>query len=155
MNGTAAAGGGGWKGWPGGGRGITGTGWGLGFPGRARPQLGMRVLLLIPPIMFGIAVAVLLADHSTGFRQQVVLALVLVAAGFVVGRLTAGPALLGLRNLARLTRRLLGSWAGIPVAESYLPQPRPAAPRLPYLERLSWLTSGPATRRDPGWCAVH
>jgi signal transduction histidine kinase len=153
MNGTAMAPGGRRTVRPGVGRGITATGQGLAFAGLAAAQLGMLLLLLIPPILLGIAVAVLLADHSTGFRQQVVLALVLVAAGLVAGWLTAVPALLGLRTLARLTRRLLGVWAGIPVAESYWP--RPAGPRPPYHQRLSWLTSDPATRRDLAWSAVN
>src|SRR6201996_3079940 len=142
MNGTATAPGGRRTVRPGVGRGITATGQGLAFAGLATAQLGMLLLLLMPPIMFGIGVAVLLADHSTGFRQQVVLALVLLAAGLVAGRLTAVPALLGLRNLARLTRRLLGDWAGIPVAEAYQPGP---GPRAPLHERLLWLASDPAT----------
>jgi signal transduction histidine kinase len=82
-----------------------------------------------------------------------VLALVLLAAGVVVGRLAAVPALLGLRNLARLSRRLLGDWAGISVTESY--QPRPSGRRPPFHDRLHWLTSDPATRRDLTWSAVN
>ena len=76
----------------------------------------------------------------------------LLAAGLVVGRLGAVHALLGLRNLARLTRRLLGDWAGVPMAEAYQPPP---SPRAPFHERLYWLTSDPATRRDLTWSAVN
>src|ERR1700761_7035088 len=98
MNGTAMATDGRRKGRPGVGGGITATGQGLAFAGLAAAQLGMLLLLLIPPILFGIAVAVLLTDHSTGFRQQGVLALVLVAAGLVAGWLAAVAAMLGPRT---------------------------------------------------------
>ncbi len=132
--------------------GITATGQGLALAGLAAAQLGLLLVLFLAPILIGIAIAVLLADHGIGARQQVVLALVLLAAGLVVGRLAAVPALLGLRNLARLTRRLLGDWAGIPVAEAYQPPP---SPRAPFHERLYWLTSDPATRRDLTWSAIN
>ncbi len=132
--------------------GITATGQGLALAGLAAAQLGLLLLLSLAPILIGLAIAVLLADHGIGARQQVVLALVLLAAGLVVGRLAAVPALLGLRNLARLTRRLLGDWAGIPVAEAYQPPP---SPRAPFHERLLWLTSDPATRRDLTWSAIN
>ena len=81
------------------------------------------------------------------------LALVLLAAGLVVGRIIAVRALLGLRHLARLTRRLLTDWAGVPMAEAY--QPPPSNRRPPFHERLYWLTSDPATRRDLTWSAVN
>jgi signal transduction histidine kinase len=132
--------------------GITATGRGLALAGLAAAQLGLLLLLFLSPILIGLAIAVLLADHGIDVRQQVVLALVLLAAGLVAGRLAAVPALLGLRNLARLTRRLLGDWAGIPVAEAYQPPP---GPRPPFHERLLWLTSDPATRRDLIWSAVN
>jgi signal transduction histidine kinase len=132
--------------------GITATGRGLALAGLAAAQLGLLLLLFLSPILIGLAIAVLLADHGIDVRQQVVLALVLLAAGLVAGRLAAVPALLGLRNLARLTRRLLGDWAGIPVAEAYQPPP---GPRPPFHERLYWLTSDPATRRDLIWSAVN
>jgi signal transduction histidine kinase len=132
--------------------GITSVGRGLVFAGLAAAQLGLLLLLLLPPVLIGLAVAVALGDHGMSAWQQGVLALVLLAAGLVVGRLGAVPALLGLRHLARLTRRLLGDWAGGPVAEVY--QPRPS-PRAPFHERLLWLTSDPATRRDLTWSAVN
>src|ERR1700760_2149328 len=132
--------------------GITATGRGLAFAALAATQLGLLLLLLIAPILLGLAIAVMLADHGIGAPQQVVLALVLLAAGLVAGRLATVPALLGLRSLARLTRRLLGDWAGIPVAEAYQPGP---GPRAPFHERLLWLTSDPATRRDLTWSAVN
>ena len=138
--------------------GITATGQGLAFAGLAAAQLGLLLLLLLSPILLGLALAVLLADHGMDARQRVVLALVLLAAGLVVGRLAAVPALLGLRNLARLTRRLLGDWAGISVAESYQPPPsgpRPPSGPPPFHERLYWLTSDPAIRRDLAWSAVN
>jgi signal transduction histidine kinase len=133
--------------------GITATGRGLALAGLAAAQLGLLLLLFLSPILIGLAIAVLLADHGIDVRQQVVLALVLLAAGLVAGRLAAVPALLGLRNLARLTRRLLGDWAGISLADSY--QPRPAGPRPPFHQRLLWLTSDPATRRDLAWSTVN
>jgi len=132
--------------------GITATGQGLAFAGLAAAQLGLLLLLLFSPVLLGLAVAVLLGDHGMSGRHQVVLALVLLAAGLVVGRLAAVPSLLGLRNLARLTRRLVGDWAGVSVAESYRSLPSGSQP--PFHERLYWLTSDPATRRDLVWSAV-
>jgi signal transduction histidine kinase len=131
--------------------GITATGQGLALAGLAAAQLGLLLLLFLAPILIGLAIAVLLADHGMDVRQQVVLALVLLASGLVVGRLATVPALLGLRNLARLTRRLLGDWAGLSVAEAY----QPPGPRSPFHARLLWLTSDPATRRDLIWSAVN
>ncbi len=133
--------------------GITSVGRGLVFAGLAAAQLGLLLLLLLPPVLIGLAVAVALGDHGMSAWQRGVLTLVLLAAGLVVGRLTAVGALLGLRNLARLTRRLLRVWAGISVAESY--RPLPAGPRPPFHERLYWLTSDPGTRRDLIWSAVN
>jgi signal transduction histidine kinase len=133
--------------------GITATGQGVVYAMLAAAQLVLLLLLLLAPVLIGLAIAVMLADHGIGGRQQVVLALVLLGAGVVVGRLAAVPALLGLRNLARLSRRLLGDWAGVSVTESY--QPRPSGPRPPFHDRLYWLTSDPATRRDLTWSAVN
>ena len=133
--------------------GITSVGRGLVFAGLAAAQLGLLLLLLLPPVLIGLAVAVALGDHGMSAWQRGVLALVLLAAGLVVGRLTAVGALLGLRHLARLTRRLLTDWAGVPMAEAY--QPPPSNRRPPFHERLYWLTSDPATRRDLTWSAVN
>jgi signal transduction histidine kinase len=132
--------------------GITATGQGLAFAGLAAAQFGLLLLLLFSPFLLGLAVVVLLADHGMSVRQQVVLALVLLAAGLVVGRLAAVPSLLGLRNLARLTRRLLADWAGVSVAEPSRSLPSGSQP--PFHERLYRLTSDPATRRDLVWSAV-
>jgi signal transduction histidine kinase len=132
--------------------GITATGHGLAFAGLAAAQLGLLLLLLFSPFLLGLAVVVLLGDHGISVRQQGVLALALLAAGLVVGRLATVPSLLGLRNLARLTRRLVGDWAGVSVAESYRSLPSGSQP--PFHERLYWLTSDPATRRDLVWSAV-
>jgi signal transduction histidine kinase len=132
--------------------GITATGQGLAFAGLAAAQLGLLLLLLFLPFLLGLAVVALLGDHGISVRQHAVLALVLLAAGLVVGRLAAVPSLLGLRNLARLTRRLVGDWAGVSVAESYRSLPSGSQP--PFHERLYWLISDPATQRDLVWSAV-
>jgi signal transduction histidine kinase len=132
--------------------GITATGQGLAFAVLAAAQLGLLLLLLFLPFLLGLAVVVLLGDHGISVRQHAVLALVLLAAGLVVGRLAAVPSLLGLRNLARLTRRLIGDWAGVSVAESYRSLPSGSQP--PFHERLYWLISDPATQRDLVWSAV-
>ena len=132
--------------------GITATGQGLAFAGLAAAQLGLLLLLLFLPFLLGLAVVALLGNHGISVRQHAVLALVLLAAGLVVGRLAAVPSLLGLRNLARLTRRLVGDWAGVSVAESYRSLPSGSQP--PFHERLYWLISDPATQRDLVWSAV-
>ena len=62
---------------------------------------------------------------------------------YLLARFFVSPMLLALRRIAGLTRRLVGEWCGVPIAESYQPPP-------PNLAKLS-LQRAPAVaarRRD-------
>ena len=48
----------------------------------------------------------------------------LFGAGLALGRFGAPAALLGIRRLASLTRRLAGEWCGVPIAEPRPPRAR-------------------------------
>ena len=51
------------------------------------------------------------------------LALVVASLGIVAWLVVAPLVLLGMRSLARLTRRLAGRWCAVPIADPYLPPP--------------------------------
>jgi signal transduction histidine kinase len=74
--------------------------------------------------------------------------------GLGIGWFLAPGALLALRRLASLTRRLAGEWCGVPIAEPRQPEP-PHQGRLRFRERMRWLSSDPATRRSLLWVAVN
>jgi hypothetical protein len=98
---------------------------GLAFTGL---MLAGLVLLVVVLDAVGLTVlglwALILGAESRESGQKVPLALLVTGAGLVVGRLLLPPALLGIRRLASLTRRLAGEWCGVPIAE-----PRPLPPR--------------------------
>jgi signal transduction histidine kinase len=71
-------------------------------------------------------------------------------------------ALLGMRRLAMLTRRLSAEWCGVTIGEAYAPVPAgPRRSRLPgtrgmgYQQRMSWLLSDTGTWRDLLWQVVN
>ncbi len=75
-------------------------------------------------------------------------------AGLACCRFVLPAALLAIRRLAMLTRRLSRRWCGAPIAAAY--QPRPAGQgRLGYQQRMSWLLGDPGTWRDLLWLAVN
>jgi signal transduction histidine kinase len=85
-----------------------------------------------------------------------VLAVVAVLAGLGAGRVLITPAVLAVRQLAGLTRRLAGEWCGVPIAAPYLPLAvgaggADASPR----QRRKWLLADPATSRDLLWLIVN
>jgi len=82
----------------------------------------------------------------------VLLGLLAIGSGLGLIRFALPATLLGTRRLARLTRQLTGDWCGVPIAESYAPPP---AGKLTYTERLRWLATDPATRRDLRWAAAN
>lgn len=64
-------------------------------------------------------------------------------------------ALLGVRSLAMLTRRLSALWCGMPIASAYQPRPDGGPVRLGYRHRMSWLLNDAATWRDLLWLLVN
>ncbi len=128
--------------------GITATGRGLALAVLALAGLALLLIPVISLFLAGLGILVLFLDRPISV-QRAVLILVLVTAGLGLGRLFAVRALLALRNLTRLTRRLAGEWAGVAIPESYLPPPD--RDRLTFREWLSWLAADPATWRDLAW----
>ena len=62
--------------------------------------------------------------------------------------------LLVMRRLASLTRRLVGQWCGVPIADPYLPQPWADGGKAGLRRRLGWLLTDRATWRDLLWVTV-
>jgi signal transduction histidine kinase len=129
--------------------GITAAGRGLVLAGLAAGGLGV---LAIWPFLVVLSFAVA-AHASLPSGQRTVTAIVLVVGALVSAWILALPILLAVRGLARLTRQLTGSWAGRPMTDPYRPPPRPG--QLPFRERLRWLASDPATRRDLAWTMIN
>jgi signal transduction histidine kinase len=91
-----------------------------------------------------------------GVVVAVPLAVVAVLAGLGVGRVLIAPALLAVRRLAGLTRRLAGEWCGVPIAAPYRPPPAEAGGAEPSPRHFrKWLLDDPATRRDLLWLVVN
>jgi signal transduction histidine kinase len=98
------------------------------------------------------------AGPVQAFTERDVIATVI---GLVAIRFLAPGALLGIRRLAMLTRRLAGKWCGVPIAAAYR-QPPPAthpgrltgSMRPGYQQRMGWLLSDPGTWRDMLWVVV-
>jgi len=118
----------------------------------AGPVLVVVVLGVVGSIGFALWALLLSPGDAGGYRLQLVF--LVIGAGLAAGRWLMLPALLGIRRLASLTRRLAGQWCGVPIAEPR-PVPPPHEGRLGYTERLRWLLSDPATWRDLGWTAVN
>jgi signal transduction histidine kinase len=148
-------------------------------PRRTRPQFGLRagltaaarglaftglmlaglVLLVVILGAAGLTVlgiwAFILGTGGLEASRKLPLALLVIGAGLLTGRYLLPPALLGIRRLASLTRRLAGKWCGVPIAEPRPLSPPPHPGRLSFTERLRWLLSDPATQRDLRWMAVN
>jgi signal transduction histidine kinase len=77
--------------------------------------------------------------------------LLAIAGWLVVGLLF----LLCLRQLARLTRRVIGQWCQVPIAEPYLPRPWADGGKAGLRRRLGWLLTDQATWRDLLWTTVN
>jgi signal transduction histidine kinase len=137
------------------GAGLTAAARGLAFTGL---MLAGLVLMAVILGAAGLIVVGLLAliDGTRSFeaRWKVPVALLVIGTGFLVGRFLLPPALLGIRRLASLTRRLAGEWCGVPIAGPR-PLPPPHEGRLGYTERLRWLATDPATWRDLRWTVVN
>jgi signal transduction histidine kinase len=112
------------------------------------------VLLVVPVLVPGLAVLGVLAMVGLPPKHGLVLALVLWAGDVLVVRYGVLVALLWIRELAKLTRRLSGEWLGLPILEPYLPEPDHDIERLS-AGRLRWMVSDPATWRDLLWMVTN
>jgi len=126
---------------------------GLAFFGLMLAGLGLLVVILVAPGLLALGFSNVTPAHHGDHR--VVLALLVIGAGLGIARFLVPGALLAIRRLASLTRRLAGEWCGVPIAESYLPLPGPGDRPLSFTGRLSWLLKDPATWRDLLWVTVN
>ncbi len=63
--------------------------------------------------------------------------------------------LLCMRQLARLTRRVIGQWCRVPITEPYLPRPWAEGGKAGLRRRLGWFLKDQATWRDLLWTTVN
>jgi len=118
--------------------------WGLALAGLVMLAALATVLALLPFL----AANLISTDKRGDAAAAAILAIVVL---LVVGPLT----LLCVRQVARLTRRLVGQWCGVPIAEPYLPRPWADGGKAGLRRRLGWLLTDQATWRDLLWVSVN
>jgi signal transduction histidine kinase len=126
---------------------------GLAFFGLALAGLGLLLVILAAPCLVALGLSYLTPRYDG--RHHVPLALLAIGAGLGIARFFVPAALLAIRRLASLTRRLAAEWCGVPIAESYRPLPGPGDRPLSFTERLGWLVKDPGTWRDLLWVTVN
>ena len=89
---------------------------------------------------------------SDSYRRNLVLAVGIL--GVVMWLVVAPLILLGMRSLARLTRRLAGRWCAVPIADPYLPPPWADGGNRGPRRLYAWLLTDQATWRDLLWTTV-
>jgi signal transduction histidine kinase len=109
--------------------------------------------LVLPLFLAGLGIGVLVNGPEHRGEGQAVAVTVAPFAGLVVSLLLIPAILLGMRQLAILTRRLCGQWCAVPIADPYRPAPRDT--QLSLTGRLRWLLGDPAGRRDALWFTVN
>jgi signal transduction histidine kinase len=121
------------------------------------------VLLAIPVgalvlAVVGFVTFIQLAGPVNNDAQRNLVAMVI---GLAAIRFLVPGALLAIRRLAVLTRRLAGEWCGVPVAAAYRQPPPATRPgwltgtmRPGYRQRMGWLLGDAGTWRDMLWVVV-
>jgi signal transduction histidine kinase len=110
--------------------------------------------LLLPLLFAGLGIGLLVSDPEHYREASAVAVGVAPFAGLLVSLLLISAILLGMRQLAILTRRLCGHWCAVPIADPYR-RPPPGGGRLSFVGRLRWLVGDPAGRRDALWFTVN
>jgi signal transduction histidine kinase len=117
--------------------------------------LGLLAVLLAALGLIALGAGLLIVGNGGAHGgRQTLLALLVIGAGLGIGRFLVPSALVAMRRLANLTRRLVGEWCGVPIAEPYMPPPA-GHEKLSFTERLGWLLKDPATWRDLLWVTVN
>ncbi len=107
--------------------------------------LGLALLAVAgPAIAIGISLA--LEGHGLDFLPAFWVA----AAGVVLWACLMPAAMIAVRPLASLTRRLSARWCGVPIAAPYQEEPAGSVMGRPFAR----LRADPAARRDLAWMAV-
>ena len=127
---------------------------GLAFAGLMLVGLVLLAVIVAVIGLIALAAGILIVGNGGPPDQRMLLGLLLLGAGLGLGRFCAPAALLGVRRLASLTRRLAGEWCGVPIAEPGR-RPLPREGKLRFGERMSWLLTDPETWRDLLWLMVN
>ncbi len=117
---------------------------------------GFVLLVALAAVLAGPPVLVVktLGDSylSDSYRRNLVLVVAIL--GIVAWLVVAPLVLLGMRSLARLTRRLAGRWCAVPIADPYLPSPWADGGKRGPRRQYAWLLTDQATWRDLLWATV-
>jgi signal transduction histidine kinase len=125
---------------------------GIAFAALMAAGIGLLILIVAAVFLIALGAGILIVGSGGPHEERVLLAFLAIGSGLGLIRFALPATLLGTRRLARLTRQLTGDWCGVPIAEWYAPPP---AGKLTYTERLRWLATDPATRRDLRWAAAN
>jgi signal transduction histidine kinase len=128
---------------------------GLAFAGLMLAGLVLLLVILAAVGLTALGAGVLIVGNGGPRDQHVLLALLVLGGGLGLGRVLLPDALLGMRRLASLTRRLAGEWCGVPIAEPHVPPLPGGGRKLSFTEQLRWLLTDPATWRDLLWMTVN
>ena len=136
--------------------GLTAAARGLGFCGLMLAGLGLLLAVLAALGLIVVSVALAIRDQGEPHQERaLVLMVVVIAAVLGLGRYLVSAVLVGIRQIAIVTRRLAREWCGVPIADPYRTPGGRADYGLRRSERLIWLLGDAATWRDVGWVAVN
>jgi Putative sensor len=131
--------------------------WNRPYPHRSRDQheelalTGLSLLAALAGLLVVILRLIARGQLHHHIQFLVPAGLLAIAGWLVVGLLF----LLCMRQLARLTRRVIGLWCQVPIAEPYLPRPWADGGKAGLRRRLGWLLTDQATWRDLLWTTVN
>jgi hypothetical protein len=125
---------------------------GIAFAALMAAGIGLLIMVVAAVSLIALGAGILIVGNGGPHEERVLLGFLAIGSGLGLIWFAQPATLLGTRRLARLTRQLTGDWCGVPIAESYAPPP---AGKLTYTERLRWLATDPATRRDLRWAAAN
>ncbi len=126
---------------------------GVGLCGLTLAGFCLVLALLLPLLFAGLGIGLLVNGLEHWNEAEAAAVQVAPFAGLALSVLPIPAVLVGMRQLAILTRRLCGQWCAVPVADPYrLP---PGDGQLSFTKRLRWLLGDPAGRRDALWFTVN
>ena len=125
---------------------------GVAFTALMAAGIGLLLMIVAAVLLIALGAGILIVGNRGHHAEHVLLAFLAIGTGLGLIRFALPATLLGIRRLARLTRQLARDWCGVPIAERSAPAP---AGKLTYTERLRWLATDAATRRDLRWTAAN
>jgi signal transduction histidine kinase len=125
------------------------------FAGLMLVGLGLTLVLLASLGLTALGAGFLIVGNGHHGSQRFTLDLLVLAAGLGIGRFFGPAALVAMRRVTDLTRRLVGEWCGVPIAELYRPSAGPGDEKLSFTARLKWLLTDVTTWRDLLWVIVN